>query len=195
MIVDTDHKIYPSIARNHAPYIAVRSLVEEHDIPADDIDRIVVRGMQMPLVADFDPQSEVDAQFSLPHAVTMAALREPLGPDMYDQVRLFNPAVRAMLRRVELEHDVEADAVFFNEQRQPYSVRIDLNDGRSFSREIEFPRDQPRLHWPELEQKFRTLAATVLPEPQVDDAIAMIADLDRVKDCRALIRLLCPKIR
>jgi 2-methylcitrate dehydratase PrpD len=90
----------------------------------------------------------------------MAALREPLGPAMYDDARLFDPVVRAMLQRVELKHDVEADAAFFNQQRQPYSVRIDLKDGRSVSRDVEFPRDQPRLGWPELEQKFRTLVGT-----------------------------------
>lgn len=191
MIVDTDHKVYPSIARNHAPYLAVRALVEQHDVLAGDIDRIVVRGMQMPLVADFDPRSAVDAQFSLPHAVVMAALREPIGPNMYEDKRLFDPVVRDMLRRIKLEHDADADAVFFNEQRQPYSVRVELKNGESFGKEIEFPRDQPHLGWPELERKFRNLAAPVLPEDQTERAIATIADLDRLKDCRTLIRLLC----
>jgi 2-methylcitrate dehydratase PrpD len=191
MIVDTEYKIYPSIARNHPPHIAVRALVEQHDIAPAEIDRIVVRGMQMRLVADFDPRSAVDAQFSLPHAVVMAALREPLGPDMYADDRLFDPKVRELLQRVELDHDFEADALFFNEQRLRFAVRIDLKSGRSLSKEIEFPRDQPRFRWPELEQKFRTLAGTMLPQKQIDQAIGMVAALDQLQDLGALAHVLC----
>lgn len=190
MIVDTEYKIYPSIARNHPPHIAVRGLVEQHNIAPAEIERIVVRGMQMRLVADFNPQSAVDAQFSLPHAIVMAVLREPLGPDMYADDRLFDPVVRELLQRVELDHDVEADALFFNQQRLRFSVRIDLKSGRSLSREIEFPRDQPRFRWPELEQKFRNLAGTVLPTSQIDRAIEMVAALDQLKDLGALTRVL-----
>ena len=190
MIVDTEYKIYPSIARNHPPHIAVRGLVEQHNIAPAEIERIVVRGMQMRLVADFNPQSAVDAQFSLPHAIVMAVLREPLGPDMYAEDRLFDPVVRELLQRVELDHDVEADALFFNQQRLRFSVRIDLKSGRSLSREIEFPRDQPRFRWPELEQKFRNLAGTVLPTSQIDRAIEMVAALDQLKDLGALTRVL-----
>lgn len=190
MIVDTEHKIYPAIARNHPPYLATRTLVDAHGITPESVERIVVRGMQMPLVADFNPRSAVDAQFSLPHAVVMAITREPLGPNMFSDERLNDPLVRTMLGRVELVHDVEADALFFNAQRLRYDVRIDLQDGRSVSKAIEFPRDQPRLSWSELERKFRTLAGALLPEPQIDRAIAMVDELDRQEDLSALGRAL-----
>lgn len=186
MIVDTDFKIYPSIARNHPPHLAVRSLVEQHDVAPGDIERIVVRGMQMRLVADFDPRGAVDAQFSLPHAVVTAALREPLGPEMYTDERLADPLVRELLKRVTLDHDAEADTLYFNEQRLRFSVRIELKSGRSLTKDIEFPRDQPRLRWPQLEQKFRTLCGTVLPGAQVDRAIEMTANLDTLTDVGAL---------
>ncbi len=190
MIVDTEHKIYPSIARNHPPYFATRTLVDEHGVSADQVERIVVTGMQMPLVADFNPRSAVDAQFSLPHAVVMALTREPLGPHMYSDERLNDPLVRSLLARVELVHDTAADALFFNEQRLRYNVRVDLKNGTSLTKDIEFPRDQPRLSWTELERKFRTLAGALLPDAQIDRAIALVGDLDKQADLGALTRAL-----
>ncbi len=190
MIVDTEHKIYPSIARNHPPYFATRTLVDEHGVSADQVERIVVTGMQMPLVADFNPRSAVDAQFSLPHAVVMAVTREPLGPHMYSDERLNDPLVRSLLARVELVHDTAADALFFNEQRLRYNVRVDLKNGTSLTKDIEFPRDQPRLSWTELERKFRTLAGALLPDAQIDRAIALVGDLDKQADLGALTRAL-----
>jgi 2-methylcitrate dehydratase PrpD len=121
MIVDTEFKIYPAIARNHPPYFATRALVDEHDIKPEDVKRVVVHGMQIPLVDDYNPQSAVDAQFSLPHAIAMAILREPLGPRMFSDERLFDPTVRAI-----------------------FDVRIELNSGAWVTKAIEFPRDQPR---------------------------------------------------
>jgi 2-methylcitrate dehydratase PrpD len=191
MVVDTEFKIYPSIARNHPPYLAVRTLVDQHRISPGDVVRIVVRGAQMRLVADFNPQSAVDAQFSLPFAVVMAVLRTPLGPEMFADERLADPTVRGLLTKIELDHDPAADALFFNEQRHLFSVRIDLTSGRSVQKDIEFPRDQPRFRWPELEQKFRALCAGMLPATQIDRALEMVDRLDRLDDLGALVCLLC----
>jgi len=192
LVCDTEHKIYPSIARNSAPYTATKMLVERHDIRPDAVARIVVTGMQMRLVDDFDPRTAVDAQFSLPHAVVMAVTREKLGPEMHAPERLFDPLVRALLGRVELVHDVAADALFFNEQRLRYSVRIDLTDGRTVTQDIEFPRDQPRLGPAGIERKFRDLAGTVLSGSQLDRAIEAVDTLDRAPDLAEIIRSVCP---
>jgi len=191
-ITRIEHKIYPAIARNHPPYLAAKTLVEAHDIRPEQVARIVVRGMQMPLVADFAPHGAVDAQFSLPHAVVMAVTREPLGPDMFADDRLHDPVVRGLLARVELDHDHAADTLYFNEQRLRYSVRIDLVDGRSVSHGVEFPRDQPRLDRPALERKFRTLCAGVLTTSQMDRAIAAIDTLDHADRADDLVAALCP---
>ena len=191
MIVDTEYKIFPSIARNHPPYFATGALVAEHGFAPAEIERIVVRGMQMRLVGDFDPKGAVDAQFSLPYAVVMAVLKEPLGPDMFTEARLFDPLVRELLGRVELDHDAEADAIFFNEQRLRFSVTIKLKSGRSVSRDVEFPRDQPRFGWPELTKKFRALAGSLLPPAQVERAIETVASLEGLETLAPLVASVC----
>ncbi|MGH9806255.1 MAG: MmgE/PrpD family protein [Terriglobia bacterium] len=191
LIVDAEYKGFPAIARIIPAYFAASALVEEHRITPADVERVVVRGGQIRLVNDFNPRSAVDAQFSLPFVVVMAITREPLAPDMFSDARLFDPLVRELLGRVELDHDAEADALFFNEQRLRYSVAITLKSGASISREIEFPRDQPRFGWPELERKFRTLAGSLLPSAQVEHAIDTIRALDDLDKLDPLIASVC----
>ena len=192
MIVETEYKGFPSIARIIPAYFAARALVDEHRIAASDVERIVVRGGHIPLVGDVDPRGAVDAQFSLPFVVAMAVTGDALGPDMFSDERLFAPDVRGLLGRVVLEHDVQAEALFFNEQRLRFGVAITLKSGTTVRREIEFPRDQPRLGRPEVERKFRTLAGSVLPPAQVEQAIEVVAGLDRQAGLRGLVGACVP---
>ncbi len=192
LVTDTEFKVYPAIARNTPPYLATRALVLENDLHVDDIARITVRGMQMHLVGDFGPRSAVDAQFSLPYAVAAAVLRLEPGPRLYDNDRLQDPQMRSLLARITLEHDADADALFFNAQRQVFTVHIDLKSGRRVSRDIEFPREQPRLDWNGLCRKFRSLCDGILPDGQTGEVIDRVADLDRQPDVGRLVRSLVP---
>lgn len=150
-----------------------------------------MRGGHVRLVNDFNPRSAVDAQFSLPFVVAMAVTREPLGPGMFSEARLFDPVVRDLLGRIALDQDAEAEALFFNEQRLRFSVAITLKSGASVQREIEFPRDQKRLGWTGVETKFRTLAGSLLPAAQVERAISTVRALDRLETLAPLIESVC----
>lgn len=58
------------------------------------------------------------------------------------------------------------------------------------SKDIEFPRDQPRLSWGELERKFHSLAGALLPTAQVEHAIATIGKLDTLDNVGTLAQVL-----
>jgi 2-methylcitrate dehydratase PrpD len=192
LVTDVEPKVYPAIARNTPPHLATRALVAEHGFGPDEVERVTVRGMQMSAVADFAPATAVDAQFSLPHAIATALLQETPGPDMFSHERLFDPEVRRLMGRVQLEHDTDADVVYFNEQRLLYSVEVELTDGRRLSREIEFPRDRPRTGWSDICTKFQTLCDGVLTSTQIDRAVELVDGLDRLDDLDALIATLVP---
>jgi 2-methylcitrate dehydratase PrpD len=91
-------------------------LVKEYAIKPADVRRVTVQSGHIRLVNDFNPRSEVDAQFSLPFVVVMAITQEPLGPAMYSESRMFDPQVRDLLTRVELHQDDDADKILFNKQ-------------------------------------------------------------------------------
>lgn len=191
MIVDTEHKGYPAIARIIPAYFAASALAAEHRIAPADVERIVVRGGHVRLVNDFDPRSAVDAQFSLPYVVAMAITRDPLDPSMYADSRLFDPVVRDLLGRIAVEQDDAAEALFFNEQKLRFSVAVTLKSGTTVQRDIEFPREQPRMGQEGVERKFRTLAGSLLPAAQVDRAIGLVRGLDGQASLDSLVASLC----
>jgi 2-methylcitrate dehydratase PrpD len=191
LIVDAEYKGFPAIARIIPAYFAASALVEENKIVPADVETVVVRGGQIGLVNDFNPRSAVDAQFSLPFLVVMAITRHELGPDMFADSSLFDPTVRDLLSRVVVEHDVEADAMFFNEQKLRFSVTITLKSGARFHRELEYPRDQRRLGRAQVEHKFRTLAGSLLPSERVERTITIVDALDELESLNPLIASVC----
>lgn len=191
LITDSEYKGFPAIARIIPAYFATMALVLEHRVDPADVARVVVRSGHVPLVNDFNPRSAVDAQFSLPFVTVMALTQDPLGPGMFSDARLFDPLVRHLLGCIELDHDVEAETLFFNEQRLRVSVEITVKSGAVVRRELEFPRDQQRLGALDVERKFETLASSVLSTDQVTRAIRTVRALDELDNLEPLIASVC----
>ena len=152
---------------------------------------MTVKSGHVRLVNDFNPRSEVDAQFSLPFVVVMAITQEPLGPAMYSESRMFDPQVRDLLSRVELIQDDAAEKIFFNEQRLKISVSIALQSGVTVEHDIEYPRDQKPMGWDGVENKFKTLAENMLQKAQIDEAINIVAALDKEDNLDSLVASVC----
>ena len=141
--------------------------------------------------SDFNPRSEVDAQFSLPFVVVMAITQEPLGPAMYSESRMFDPLVRDLLGRVELQQDDDAEKVFFDEQRLKMSVSIALQSGVTVQRDIEYPRDQKPMGWNGVENKFKALSKDMLQSARIDEAINIVGALDKEPNLESLLASVC----
>jgi 2-methylcitrate dehydratase PrpD len=193
LIVDAQYKAFPCIARIIPAYFATQALVEEHAITPADVARVTVQSGHVRLVNDFNPRSEVDAQFSLPFVVAMAITQEPIGPSMFSESTMFAPQVRDLLRRIELHQDDDAEKIFFDEQRLKMSVAIALKSGHTVERDIEWPRDQKPMDWEGVKRKFTALAEHMLPNAQLDTAINIVASLDKEKNLDALVASLCAK--
>ena len=193
LIVDAEYKAYPSIARIIPAYFATQELVKEYAIKPADVRRVTVQSGHIRLVNDFNPRSEVDAQFSLPFVVAMAITQEPLGPAMYSESRMFDPQVRDLLSRVELLQDDDAEKIFFNQQRLKMSVSIALQSGVTVQRDIEYPRDQKPMGWIGVEHKFKALAKDMLQSSQIDRAINIVGALDKEQDLDSLVVSVCVK--
>jgi 2-methylcitrate dehydratase PrpD len=190
MTAETEYKIHPSIGVSHPAFWATKGLVEENGIRASDVDEVVVTTLWADLLGDHAPGSAVDAQFSLPYTVAATILGKPLGPGLYLDETLADPALGDLLGRIRLVHDPTADRAFFEEQRILQAVEISLRDGGTVRREIEFPRDKPAYGRPELEAKFEALAGGVLDEAKrvrLREAIDGLAELDDVSRLGALL--------
>jgi 2-methylcitrate dehydratase len=87
--------------------------------------------------------------------------------------------LKDMLARVKCVHDPDLDGGF--PARRPGRVSVRLRDGRTISKQVDYPKGDPRnpLTDDDLAQKFRRLSAKALSAGQQDAAIAIALDLRR----------------
>jgi 2-methylcitrate dehydratase PrpD len=106
-------KPYPCCRWIHSTLDAVRDLVARHGLRPGDVRRVTVRSIEA-FPAWFHrrrPASMVDAEFSVPHAVAMAILDRSRA-EWWQVANRTDPAVLALIDRVELETDPAAQAAF-----------------------------------------------------------------------------------
>ena len=161
-------------------------LVAEHDIAPEQIARIRVgvleAGWNIIAAPEEDkrrPVSVVDAQFSMPYGAAVAVLHRSAGTRQYEPAVIASPEVAALMDRVECYRSDDLDAVF--PERWPAEVVIELRDGGSVSRRVDYPKGDPEnpLSLLELQAKFRDLTAGVVTasgQAQVIEAAATLGE-------------------
>ena len=190
VINETEYKIHPSIAWNHPLFDATQKLVKKHKIDPETIDVINISGMAMNLIGDKNPQSAVDAQFSLPYTVATTLLSEPLSPDLYSDSKLGDPKIKNLLSRMNLSHDKSADADFFSNQKMRFSIEIITKNNENIKSDVEWPKDQPATDQNILEKKFRLLAGTYFNDERVEEIYQTVNRLEEIENINELIKLL-----
>jgi 2-methylcitrate dehydratase len=162
-------KAFPTEALTHAPISAVLDIVRGNDLAPDDIAKVRIRSLARAadILADptkYDPRSKETADHSLPYVVAAAIVDRQVTPAQFEQDRIMDDTIRAQLRKVEVVADPEIEAVFPKLQR--VAVTIETTDGRALSKELDYPKGDPRnpLSDEEIEQKFDALATPILSE-------------------------------
>lgn len=103
------------------------------------------------------PRTPVDAQFSMPFGAAVALLHGRASVAEHSQDNVDDPAVHALMDRVECFRSAELDAAF--PQRWPAVVEILHRDGRTLRHSVDHPKGDPENPFSpaELLDKFREL--------------------------------------
>jgi 2-methylcitrate dehydratase len=104
--------------------------------------------------------------------------------------KIMNPRIREQLKKVEVVADPEIEKVFPALQR--VIVQITTADGSSYSKQLDFPKGDPRnpLTDSEVEEKFAALAEGVLSsgaQKKLKDAIWGLEKVGSVQKLMALM--------
>jgi 2-methylcitrate dehydratase len=104
--------------------------------------------------------------------------------------KIMDATIREQLRKVEVVADPEIEKVFPALQR--VIVQIHTRDGRSYSKQLDFPKGDPRnpLTDAEIEEKFGALADRVLTpaaQKKVKDAVWNLERVDSIGKLMALM--------
>jgi len=189
-------KAFPTEALTHTPISAVLDLVHQHDLTPERITKVHIRSLARAadILADpskYDPHSKETADHSLPYVIAAAIVDRQVTPQQFTEAKINNPSIRAQLRKVEVVADPEIEKVFPELQR--VVVTIHTAEGQQFTRQLDYPKGDPRnpLSDGEIEEKFDALAGPVLSAGErrkVKDAVWNLEKLGTVTDLMRMLK-------
>ena len=188
-ITQMTQKNHSACGHIHAAIDAALALRAEHAIAPESVKRVVAKTYRIALevAGTKDPRTVFDAKFSLPYCLAAALVVGSVRIDAFNSERLADPAIRALLAKVEMEVEPELDASF--PKQRAAIVEIELADGRRFRHFAPTRKGDPDapLSDAELQDKARELIAPVLGPGPTARFLETLWTLDRVRDLSPLM--------
>jgi len=191
----TAFKPYPCCRYMHAAIDALAAIVREHQLDPNRVERVRVSlppaGMRLcafPEDRKRSPSSIVDAQFSMYYTVAATLAWGTVRWD--DFARRGDPQIAALIERVVVESDPAVDALV-----PAMAALVEVDAGALHERRLAHgPRGEPDapLDWPELIEKFDTLAGIAYDPERRRRIVDLVRRLDRLADVRTLSAELGP---
>jgi 2-methylcitrate dehydratase len=186
-------KAFPTEALTHAPISCTLDLIKDNDLSPDDVQEVHIRSLARAadILADpskYDPRSKETADHSLPYVIAAAVAERQVTPLQFTDEKIMDPTIRAQLNKVKVVADPEIEALFPGLQR--VIVKITTADGRELTKQIDYPKGDPRnpLTDAEIEEKFDALAAPILSEGrrrEVKEAVWNVEKASSITDLMA----------
>jgi 2-methylcitrate dehydratase PrpD len=184
-------KPYPVCSCAMQAVEALSRLMTKHEIASEAIARIDCA--VTPMVAAtlrFDrPANPVEALFSLPFTLALAALRGGNGPGAVTEAALGDPGVHGLMEKVSYREEAGlADLAAY-----PEAARVDLTlaDGRGFSHQCDCATGDPRAPMSDeaLHAKFMACAEPVLGSEAAGKLYHLARRADELPDLNELMGL------
>jgi 2-methylcitrate dehydratase PrpD len=194
----TLYKQWPAVGTSHSHIHATIGLVHDHAIDPSQIEQVRVfvgdyhRLMCEPLHARRAPATLVEAKFSLPYLVAVAAARGGMSLADFTPEALQDEQVLAMAHKVVPVDDATLD---WKRELPPGRVEIALRDGRRFERVgrgVPGSAEAP-MTWDDVVRKFVDCAAfaPVRQSPQqIEWVHRTVQRLEQVDDATSVLRML-----
>ncbi|MBU3739275.1 MAG: MmgE/PrpD family protein [Rhodoferax sp.] len=193
----TLYKQWPAVGTSHSHVHAAIQLVREHAIRPDQIDRIRIfvgdyhRLMCEPLDTRRRPTTLVDAKFSLPYLVAVAAARGAMGLGDFTPDALQDPTVLSLAARIQPVDDASLD---WRGELPLGRVEIHLTDGRIVER---VGQDVPGsaaapLGWEGVVRKFidcAGFAPRTLSRERIEDVHRFLQRMEHQEDATGVLRM------
>ena len=188
------YKPWPVVGLAHTFIHATLELMREHRLAAADIERIEVfigekhRELCAPLARRRAPQSAIEAKFSLPFCVALAAARGGISVCDFNDSALNDAVVLALAEKV-----VPSETGTTTPRTD--EVRVTVRGGQMFSRD---GRDAPGgpnapMTWNDVTRKFFTCAAAAaipLSASSTQLAVELVERLERLDDVAQVVQAL-----
>jgi aconitate decarboxylase len=186
-------KPYAACASAHTTIDGVLEL-RSRGLSVENLQRLTVwmsRKGHLNIGWPYRPDEVITAQMNGSYAAAVSLIDGDAFIDQFNEERLSDPAILALMPRITFMHDPELDR---GGATKRHAVRIEAlrRDGSVLSTEIEQRRGSPNrpLGIGEVEQKFRRLAGVVLSPRDIEDVMGLVATIQRKNHLEKLVSLI-----
>lgn len=193
-ILSTIFKSYPSQIHTQGPISLALELRQQ--VQASDIAAIHIRAYQAATSSaatepeKWAPKTRETADHSIPYLVAYALQHGMVTPHSFSDAYLQDPAIRALIATMTIEEEPDFTQRFSDEYN--CQMEVTTTSGQRFSAAVKHPRG----HWrnpmsdAEVEDKFRRLAAEVMPPAQMDRILAPLWSLEDAENLNTCLEAL-----
>jgi 2-methylcitrate dehydratase PrpD len=175
----------------HSPIDAVLKIVKENNLRPEQVKKMKIGVLRAgahliaePIESKYNPQSIVDAQFSMPFGAAAALLYGKAGLKEFQPSTIRSKPISETMRKVECFFDPELERTFPKQWRA--FAEILTEDEKRYSTTVEYPKGDPEnpLSWEEMIERFHDLTGQILKKDQRMKIVEAVKKLDGIKDMR-----------
>jgi 2-methylcitrate dehydratase PrpD len=186
-------KAYPCCGFTHAGINAALQLTQEHEIKADDIEKITLHtssyghsvcGGEKKIV----PKTVPDAQFSYYYAVATSLVRGKVFIDDFTEDAVRDPRVLAMARKIEVVMDTKKD-----DKRTlgtDIDMEIETKDGENYRKSMGLENPISMVECAQKLQACARFSAKPLPNETIDKISQLVERFDELEDVTLVLQYL-----
>ena len=175
----------------HAPIEALQQLREQIDFDPEDIREIIVGGIEKLVThhAIYQPRDLMMAQYSIPFCVALSVYSDPTDPASFDEKKLKDKKILAMMRKVRLKVDHEIEQKGWDRAAR---VTVVLANKQRHSNLVIHFKGTPRNPMSQLEvqDKARKLTRGMLPERQLERLVEAVDHLEKIDNVSRIGRFM-----
>ena len=180
-------KQYPCCGSTHPAVDAMLSLVRDHGLTPAMVERVDswTHPRRLAHTNRPDPQSELDAKFSVQYCLARALLDRRVSLEQFEGDSFRDPAIQALLPRIHAAPHPEMSMA--STEHFGAEVRATLTDGRVLTAKVTRPLGRgPENPLPAdlLEAKFLNCAARALPMEAAEALLGVLRRVDTLVDMR-----------
>ena len=183
-ILKADIKAHPCILSSHTAIDGAQTIVREHGLTLDDIDRIVLyqRAYSERHGLNYHPNSVMAARLSVPYCVVIGLLDGRVGIEQFSGERYFDPTILDHMKKVTVEPDLSLRERYTTSA--PTRVEITTTIGKRFVEEVGYARGshQRPLSLEEFDSKQQELLGYRMDAGRIDQWRQFFGSLEQADD-------------
>jgi len=171
----------------HAPIEALQTLQSEFRFKPDEIHAIEIGGIEKLVThhANYHPRDLMMAQYSIPFCVALSVYFDPTDPASFDERKLRDKKILAMMPKVRLSVDEEIESKGWDRAAR---LTVDLGKRGRHSKLVIHFKGTPGnpMSAAEVETKAQRLTGQILTTRQFERLVELVAGLERLADVSQL---------